>query len=128
MKRFLKVFIPLVGIVLGIQLLCILLYRWTDGNNLRYLVLGLPFVLLDIFPERFLGRIFHDRRYLISKSLNPLLLCGMIGTFLMLSEPKPYLFIVLGIDILLVAASALWAIREQKRKMIIFDRIYNEQP
>ena len=128
MKRFLKVFIPLVGIVLGIQLLCILLYRWTDGNNLRYLVLGLPFVLLDIFPEWFLGRVFHDRRYFLSKSLNPLLLCGMIGTFLMLSEPKPYLFIVLGIDILLVAASALWAIREQKRKMIIFDRIYNEQP
>ncbi|MBR5255745.1 MAG: hypothetical protein IKV62_03105 [Bacteroidales bacterium] len=128
MKRFLKVFIPLVGIVLGIQLLCILLYRWTDGNNLRYLVLGLPFVLLDIFPEWFFGRVFHDRRYFISKNPNPLLLCGMIGTFLMLAEPRPYLFIVLGIDILLVAASALWAIREQKRKMIIFDRIYNEQP
>ena len=128
MKRFLKVFIPLVGIVLGIQLLCILLYRWTDGNNLRYLVLGLPFVLLDIFPEWFFGRVFHDRRFFLSKSLNPLLLCGMIGTFLMLSEPKPFLFIVLGIDLFLVAASALWAIREQKRKMIIFGNIYNEQP
>ena len=128
MKRYLKVLLPLVGIVLGIQLLCILLYRWTDGTNLRYLVLGLPFFLLDIFPERLFRRVFRDRRYLLSNSLNPLLLCGMVGTFLMLAEPKPYLFIVLGIDILLVAASALWAIREQKRKMIIFDKIYNEQP
>lgn len=120
MKRFLKVFLPLLGIALGCLLLCYLERLWIGGaywaDVPRFkkfffcVVLGAMIIAPDIYLTRFVGR------YKVF-SILPLIFVWLYGMMIIGGAPAPMLFYLFGVMILMVAASALWALYEQKKVM-----------
>ena len=120
MKRFLKVFLPLLGIALGCLLLCFLERLWIGGaewadvprfKKLFFcVILGAMIIAPDICLTRFVG---HYKVF----SILPLIFVWLYGMMIIGGAPAPMLFYLFGVMILMVAASALWALYEQKKIM-----------
>ena len=113
MRRFVKVFFPLLGIVLGIQMLGALLFRWSEGLFIQFLV-PIAFMLITLgVPTAFLDKFVGKRQNEHSVSL-PIALCAIFTPIIIFKTPGVLWYGLILSSILLIALATLWAFYEQK--------------
>ena len=114
MKRFFKVFIPLVAIVLFLQFLGILVHQWTEGMESQDFLTRIILLLVCIIPMIYLTRaIDHMSPY----GFLPLLACGwLFGVYFIFHSPDTvgWYLMMLG-NILVVFITTCWALYANKR-------------
>ena len=113
MRRFFIVFFPLAGIVLGLQMLGALLFRWSEGLFIQYLVpITFMFITLGV-PTAFLDKFVGERQNKHSVSL-PIALCAILTPVIIFKAPSLLWYSLILASILLIALATLWALYEQK--------------
>ena len=113
MRRFFIVFFPLAGIVLGLQMLGALLFQWSEGLFIQYLVpITFMFITLGV-PTAFLDKFVGERQNKHSVSL-PIALCAILTPVIIFKAPSLLWYSLILASILLIALAILWAFYEQK--------------
>lgn len=113
MRRFFRVFIPLAGIVLGVQMLGALLFRLSEGLFIQYVVpITFSFITLavpTVFLEKFVGKRQNENGVSL-----PIALCALLTSIIIFKTPGPLWYSLILASILLIALATLWAFYEQK--------------
>ena len=114
MKRFFKIFIPLVAIVLVLQLLGFLVLKWTEGMECQDFLSGITPLLVFAIPSLYLYRSLDNK--LSPYGFLPLLACYFSGVYAIFYAPdtRGWLLWML-VNILAVFIATCWALFKNKQ-------------
>lgn len=113
MKQYLKVFFPLAAMVLGIQLLGALVFRWAEGTVIQYpipIIFMLSCIAVPlIYLSKTVGKVADQNGVLI-----PLLPCSILAVYIMVESPKPLWIVLFIANLCLIAIAAFIALNLRK--------------
>ena len=116
MKQYLKVFFPLAAMVLGIQLLGALVFRWAAGTVIQYpipIIFMLSCIAVPlIYLSKTVGKAADQNGVLI-----PLLPCSFLAVYIMVESPKPLWIAFFIANLCLIAIAAFIALNLRKKEM-----------
>lgn len=113
MKRFFKVFIPLVAIVLVLQFLGIFVLGWTEGLECHSFLSGIIPLLVFAIPSFYL---FHTLDYKLSPyGFLPLMACLFYGVYAIFYAPDTKGWLLwMVVNILAVFITTCWALYKNR--------------
>lgn len=112
MKRFGKIFLPLLAIVVGIQMLGAVVFRWCEETEAEGFVVLLFCILCLFVPASFLADKVGKKN---PDSATPLVFSSLFCLAFMFERPGIVWYILLLIDPFLMAAATFWAFREKEK-------------
>ena len=114
MKVFSRIFIPLVAMIAGIQVLGALVFRWLEGTAIQY---PLPFIFMMLSLEIPMFHLTKVAGKVVEKNgaLLPLIPCSLFSIYVMVESPRPVWCLLFLVEMVLLALAVIWAFQMQKK-------------